>query len=246
LLEKIRYYSDGLAVVAYFYRPRNPEGTRRPVIVFNRGSYVRTDIAPELLPMFHRLATAGFAILAPMYRGSDGGEGRDEMGGSDLNDLMNVMPLLSQLDSLDTRNVFLYGESRGGMMVFQAIRDGFDARAAATVGAFTDLGEMTSSGPGAAMAKSIWPDFDEQRNAIVYRRSAIQWSERLDLPLLLMHGSKDRDVPPTQTLLLAAELAKAQKEFGVIIFPGGNHTLRAYQSERDRQVVEFFRRYMVE
>ena len=97
------------------------KGLKRPVIVYNRGSYVRADIAPELLPMFHRLANAGFAVLAPMYRGSDGGEGRDEMGGADLNDLMNVMPVLNQLDSLDTRNVFLYGESRGGMMVFQAI-----------------------------------------------------------------------------------------------------------------------------
>lgn len=169
LMEKIRYRSDGLAVVAYFYRPRSSEGTKRPVIVFNRGSYVRTDIAPELLPMFHRLANAGFAILAPMYRGSDGGEGRDEMGGADLNDLMNIAPLLGQLDSLDTRNVFLYGQSRGGMMVFQAIRDGFDARAGATVGAFTDLGEMTSSGPGAAMAKTIWPDFNERGNEIISR-----------------------------------------------------------------------------
>ena len=132
VLEKVRYRSDGLAVIAYFYHPRKSEGTKRPVIVFNRGSYVRADIAPELLPMFHRLANAGFSVVAPMYRGSDGGEGRDEMGGADVNDLMNIFPVLSQLDSLDTRNVFLYGESRGGMMVFQAIRDGFPARAAAT------------------------------------------------------------------------------------------------------------------
>lgn len=61
-----------------------------------------------------------------------------------------------------------------------------------------------------------------------------------------MHGSKDRDVAPAQTLLLATELAKAEKEFSVIIFPGGNHTLQQYQLERDREVVEFFRRYMVE
>src|SRR5687767_10577133 len=135
VLEKIRYRSDGLAVIAYFYHSRSSEATKRPVIVFNRGSYVRKDIAPELIPMFHRLATAGFTVVAPMYRGSDGGEGRDEMGGADLNDLMNILPVLSQLDSLDTGSVFLYGESRGGMMVFQAIRDGFAARAAATLGA---------------------------------------------------------------------------------------------------------------
>ena len=60
-----------------------------------------------------------------------------------------------------------------------------------------------------------------------------------------MHGSADRDVPPAQTLLLATQLAKTQKEFGVIVFPGGNHTLQQYQLERDRQVVEFFRRRLI-
>lgn len=245
VLEKIRYRSDGLAVIAYFYHPRKAAATKRPVIVYNRGSYVRGDIAPELLPMFHRLATAGFAVVAPMYRGSDGGEGRDEMGGADLNDLMNILPVLSQLESLDTRNVFLYGESRGGMMVFQAIRDGFAARAAATVGGFTDLSELAASGPGANMAKTIWPDFEARRNEIISRRSAIQWPEKLGLPLLLMHGSEDRDVSPTQTLLLAAQLAKAKREFGVIVVPGANHTLRHHEVERDHQVVEFFKRYMV-
>ncbi len=239
VLEKVRYRSAGLAVIAYFYHPKKSEVTKRPVIVFNRGSYVRTDIAPELIPTFHRLAIAGFAVVAPMYCGSGGGEGRDEMGGADLNDLMNILPVLRQLDSLDTRNVFLYGESRG------AIRDGFAARAAATVGAFTDLSELTSSGPGATTAKTIWPGFEERRNEIISRRSAIRWPERLGLPLLLMHGSEDRDVSPAQTLLLAAQLAKTNREFGVIVFAGGNHTLQQHEVERDRQVVEFFRRYMV-
>lgn len=245
VLEKVRYRSDGLAVVAYFYHPRKSDVANRPVIVYNRGSYVRGNIVPELLPTFHRLAKAGFAVVAPMYRGSDGSEGRDEMGGADLNDLLNIIPVLSLLDSLDTRNVFLYGESRGGMMVFQAVRDGFPARAAATVGAFTDLGEITSSGPGMATAKTIWPDFEKRRDEIISRRSAILWSERLGIPLLLMHGSSDRSVPPTQTLRLATELAKTQKEFGVIVFPGDNHVLREHQVDRDRQVVEFFRRHFV-
>lgn len=246
VLEKVRYRSDGLAVIAYFYHPTSSEGMNRPVIVFNRGSFVRGDIAPELLPMFRRLADAGFAVVAPLYRGSDGGEGRDEMGGADLNDLLNVVPLLAQLGGLDTGHVFLYGESRGGMMVFQAIRDGFPARAAATLGAFTDLGELTSSPAGAAMAQRIWSDFDQRREEIISRRSAIHWPERLGIPLLLMHGSADGDVPPAQTLRLATELAKAQKELGVVVFAGGNHTLRQHRVEHDRQVVEFFRRFIVE
>jgi dipeptidyl aminopeptidase/acylaminoacyl peptidase len=155
------------------------------------------------------------------------------------------MPVLSQLGSLDTRNVFLYGQSRGGMMVFQAIRDGFPARAAATYGAFTDLDEITSSGPGAATAKQIFPDFEQRRDEIISRRSALRWPERLGIPLLLMHGSADSDVAPSQTLLLATRLAKMKKELGVIVFPGGNHRLQQHRIERDRQAIEFFRRYLI-
>jgi len=250
VLEKLRYRSDELAVVAYLYRPADAALPARPVIVFNRGSYVRNDIAPELLPMFHRLAVAGFTIIAPMYRGSNGGEGRDDLGGDDLNDLMNIADVLRELDGVDRRNVFLYGESRGGMMVFQAVRDGFPARAAATFGAFTDLADLTSAPRGAATAASIWPDFDERREQIIERRSAMRWPERLTLPLLLMHGSADDSVPPAHALRLAVRLAETAgeggPEYGVIVFPGGNHILSRQRIERDRHAVEFFRRHMID
>lgn len=40
-----------------------------------------------LLFFFHRLALQGFLVIAPQYRGSDGGEGKNEIGGADLNQL---------------------------------------------------------------------------------------------------------------------------------------------------------------
>ncbi|HYY99452.1 MAG TPA: hypothetical protein VE642_12705, partial [Pyrinomonadaceae bacterium] len=64
-LLKLRYMSDGLKVVAYVYKPRRVEGRKLPVIIFNRGSGARGDIAPELVTFFHRLASEGFVILAP-------------------------------------------------------------------------------------------------------------------------------------------------------------------------------------
>ena len=38
VLEKVRYRSDGLDVIAYFYHPRNSEATKRPVIVSTAGA----------------------------------------------------------------------------------------------------------------------------------------------------------------------------------------------------------------
>ena len=245
VLEKLRYRSDGLAVVAYFFHPRARAPARRPVVVFNRGSYVRGDAAPELVTTFRRLADAGFAVVAPLYRGSDGGEGTDEMGGADLADLMNVLPLLDELEGLDPRNVFLYGESRGGMMVFQALRAGFPARAAATFGAFTDLEDLLATN-GDALARAIWPDFAARKDEILETRSALRWPADLRAPLLLMHGSADGSVPPTQTLRLATELARADRDFGLIVFEGDGHTLFGHRVERDRAAAAFFRRHTIE
>ena len=75
--------------------------------------------------------------------------------------------------------------------------------------------------------------------------SSFRRPERLGIPLRLMHGSADRDVRLSETLQLATQLAKTQKEFGVIVFPRENHRLQQRQVERDRQVVGFFRRYLI-
>lgn len=239
-LYTVRYPSDGLEVVAYAYLPR-AAGPPLPTIVFNRGSWVRGDVAPELLPTFHRLALEGFAVVAPMYRGSAGAEGRDEMGGADLADLMNVAGVVGGLPRADTDRLFLYGESRGGMMVLQAIRDRFPARAAATFGAFTDLGRMLDDPRWAAAAEQIWPDFAERREEIVERRSALAWADRLRVPLLLMHGGDDESVDPSHALDLARRLHALDRPFGLIVFAGDDHVLTENRLERDRQAAAFFR-----
>ena len=60
--EKLKYLSDGLKVVAYLYKPKEISGRKFPTIIFNRPSAVRGDIAPELIPLFHRLASDGFVV----------------------------------------------------------------------------------------------------------------------------------------------------------------------------------------
>lgn len=148
-----------------------------PAVIFNRGSFVWDEFAGHLLPAFHRFGQAGFAVIAPMYRGSGGGEGTDEMGGADVDDLRETAQLAKELGFIDGDNLFLYGESRGGMMTFQAIRDGYPARAAAVYGAFTDLGTYLDATPQAkALAPKIWPDYAARKDEIHRRRSALSWA----------------------------------------------------------------------
>lgn len=243
--EKLTYLSDGLKVIAYLYKPKQTQGRKFPTIIFNRGSTVRGDIAPELIWFFHRLASEGFIILAPMLRQSDGGEGRDEIGGADVNDLMNVIPLAKSLAFVDLNNLFMYGESRGGMMTYQAIKRGFPINAAAVFGAFTDLQEVIDSHPQQYPLNALnqlWPAYEERKKEISQTRSAIFWTEQLNTPLLIMHGGRDKSVNTEQSLALAQRLQKQGKVYELIVYAEDNHYLSRNQEDRDRRAISWFRR----
>jgi dipeptidyl aminopeptidase/acylaminoacyl peptidase len=245
-MERLKYQSDGLQVVAYIYRPRETGDKKYPVIIFNRGSYVRGDIGSLLVPSFRRLAQEGFVVLAPLYRASDGAAGKDEVGGGDLNDLLNVVPLLRSIKYADSENLFLYGESRGGMMTFQAIRDGFPARAAATFGAFTDFNGLVTAHAQLyePLIKAIWSDFEARKDEIAKRRSAIAWPDKINVPLFLMHGGKDGSVDPQQTLDFAKALQKLNKPYELHIYGGDNHVLATNQKDRDARVAAWFKKFL--
>ncbi len=237
---KVRYGSDGLRVVAYLLQDDSPNGLR-PVIVYARGSFVAGDMAPGLLATMWRFADSGYLVVAPQYRGSDGGEGVDEMGGADVADLHNAIRMAKALAGVDSNRVYLYGESRGGMMVFQALRDGAVVTAAATVGAFTDLDSLLASDPrSAAAAAQIWPDYTSRRAQIADRRSAARWPEALKRPLLILHGSSDPQVSPQQSLRLASALQRQGAEYELHIVSGGSHTMSERGVQRDATVMQWF------
>lgn len=74
------------------------------MIIFNRGSFVRNDIAYVHAPLFQKLVLEGFMVIAPALRQSEGGEGKDELGGNDIHDIMNIKPLLEKLSNVGQNN----------------------------------------------------------------------------------------------------------------------------------------------
>ena len=244
VMRQFTYQSDGLTVGAYLYAPRDPGSTLAPVIVFNRGSYLRPNgFAGEMLVMARRYAEAGFIVVAPHYRGSNGWAGKDELGGAELNDLMVLPGVIAHIPGADAKRLFLAGESRGGAMVYMALRDGFPARAAAVWGAFTDLEPLFASGPQAAGADSIWPQYKDNREELYRTRSAIRFADRINTPILIMHGGADEDIPLSQSQRMDAELTRLGKTHDFIVYEGQQHVIGGRGAERDAAAIAWFRKF---
>lgn len=244
--ERLLCRSGDQVVSGYLYSPAKPSKQKLPVIIFCRGNYVVKGQAPVLLTMLRRLAKEGFLIFAPMFRGSDGTAGHDEMGGADLLDLRSAVSLVRTLPSADPANVYLYGESRGAMMTYFALRDGWPVQAAAIYGGITDLGEyMNRIDPQGKFGATVWPDYPTKKDEILRSRSAIEWPEKINRPLLIMHGGADEGVSPMNSLRMAEALTKLKKEYELVIFAGDNHILARNRDRRDKLAARWFREHAV-
>jgi dienelactone hydrolase len=165
-----------------------------------------------------------------------------------VNDLMNILRVIQALPYADAHDIFMSGESRGAMMVYQAIRNDFPMRAAAVWGGFTDLGKLFEAMPGLIdYAAQNWPGFDPtDPSADIERRSAILWPDKFGVPVLLMHGERDDSIPVEHTYDLARALQSRNRLYGLIVFADDNHILSRSQLERDRATVRWFRRFSTE
>jgi dipeptidyl aminopeptidase/acylaminoacyl peptidase len=243
---KLKYLSDGLQVVGYLIKPKTIKG-KLPVVIYNRGG--NREFGRMTLGVMLELsgfAEAGFVVLASEYRGNGGGEGKEEMGGADINDVLNLLPLAESLGYADTKNLFVYGLSRGGMMTYLALKNGLPARAAAVIGGPTDLLAEIQSRPEmeAAVYRELMPDYDKRKTEHLQARSAMYWAEKLNVPLLIQHGGADWRVQPSQSLKLATRLQELQKPYELVIYAEDDHPLTRNNSESQQRIINWFRRYL--
>ena len=244
--QKIKYLSDGLKVVGFIWKPKNVSGKKLPLVIVNRGGNPNLSLlTPE--SFYFPYVTNGFVVIGSQYRGADGGEGKDEFGGADVNDVLNLIPLARSLGYVDMNNIFMHGASRGGMQAFQAIKKGIPINAVAVNGALTDLPSAAKEWP--AVANRVWsrliPGFAEKADELMRERSAVYFADKITVPVLILHGGADwRSKPGSQALGLASKLQAYGKTYELHIYAGDDHPLSINRVERERKIVEWFKKYM--
>ena len=225
---------------------------KHPALVWIHGSGSDQNFLgwhPGSYRMYYSLcqyfAQQGYVILTPDYRGSSGFS-RDwstgvhmGIGVNDTADVAAGADYLKTLDYVDANRIGVFGLSYGGFLTLQAMTvDPTLWRAGVNVAGVVD---WATYGAGYTTPRLGTP----VQNPEIYKVSApILHMDKLERPLLVLHGTNDRNVSFADSLRLFDVLLKLGKPFESQIYPGEIHFFRRDHVLRDAwtRIDEFFER----
>jgi dipeptidyl aminopeptidase/acylaminoacyl peptidase len=246
-VSSITYSSDGLRVKGYLAIPKKGDGL--PAVIFNRGGNRSFGAITEesAVTLLGGIARWGYVVVASQYRGNEGGEGKEEFGGADIDDVLNLIPLLESFPKVDPARIGMFGWGRGGMMTYLALTR-TDRISAAVIGSgIADLPDILARRPEMEdVFAALIPGYPEKKEEALAVRSAVRWPERLNkrTPILILGGTADWRVHPKQALDMAGALLEAKHPFRLVLFEGGEHGLSEHRVEVDRLVRDWLDRYV--
>ena len=246
----ITYMSDGLRVKGFLLQPKAPG--IYPAIIYNRGGSLdfgslTHGVASIGLEELARLAAHGYVIAASQYRGNGGGEGREEYGGADIHDVLNLIPLLEDQPKADANRLGMFGWSRGGMTSFLTLKETDRIKALAVGGPSTNLLRSIVDRPELDEWWSRFiPNYNVNKRDVLIKRSAEQWVHKLpkNVPILMLQGENDMALPVDYTLKFALELSKHKVPYRLLKFEAGSHSLKEYHNEVFNNLFRWFDKYL--
>ncbi|RYE26352.1 MAG: S9 family peptidase [Sphingobacteriales bacterium] len=244
---EISYTSDSLKIKGFVVEPLNNK-EKLPVVIFNRGgnrSFKMID-STTLAQWIKPIAKAGYVVVASQYRGSKGSEGFDEIGGKDVDDVLNLIPVLSELPECDTTRVGMYGWSRGGIMTYLALAKTNKIKAAVIGGAPSDMFGLMEQRPKLEdIYRETVPNYDSNRNEELKKRSAVYWADQIarNTPVLIIHGKKDKRVNYDQAQQLSNKFIQLSHIHRLVLFDA-DHIISEDRARKDKEVLEWLDKYL--
>ncbi len=168
---------DEATTVRAWLIPAAGDGDPAPLLVFFHGNAELIDHQAELARWY---LARGFTVLLPEYRGYGHSEGRPSQAGI-VDDAVHFLDLASARAEVDGARVVLHGRSIGGAVAAQVA-----ARRPATAVVLVSTPVSV-----AGMAWRVGAPPFLVRNP--FRTDTVL--PQLDAPVLLLHGSRDREIP---------------------------------------------------
>ncbi|MHB8574373.1 MAG: S9 family peptidase [Dehalococcoidia bacterium] len=243
---------DGRTIAGLLYRPRGFDG-RRPALVVPHGG-PSSQFATAWRPIFQIFAQQGYAVFGPDFRGSTG-YGREfreanfgEWGNADLWDVVDAAGYLRGLNWIDADRIGVYGGSYGGYMVLCALaRSPETFRCGVDLFGDSEIAESYRHGDRVGRLDLHRQMGGPDNAAEAYRRgSPIYQAERVEAPLLILHGRDDKRVVPLMSERMVEALTIEGKFFEQHFYEGEGHGFRRPANKKDslERTLRFLKRHL--
>jgi dipeptidyl aminopeptidase/acylaminoacyl peptidase len=229
---------DGVEVPAYLTLPPGSAGKNLPLILLPHGGpESRDNYEFDWLPQF--LATRGYAVLQPQFRGSTGfGEawrkaGYRQWGLLMQDDVTDGVKAMIEQGVADAKRVCIVGWSYGGYAALAGAAFTPDLyRCVVSINGVSDLPEMlsyefsrTANGDEADNVAYWRNHIGPATDRAVIEKSPARAATQVKAPVLLLTATNDTVVPSLQSEIMARALKILDKPVTLVQIKGDDHWL---------------------
>lgn len=239
---KTKYLSDGLAISGFIWTPKGVN-EKLPVVVWNRGGSMTFSCNGDkkgtpFMGTPCELSKYGAIVLGSEYRGGLDSEGKDEWGGGDVDDVVNLREIVEKLPISKKEKSIVVGASRGGMMSYKLASREPWVKGVISIAGTADLAMSAEERP--AMLEIFKECFGGKEDEMK-KRSATEFYKQIpkDLPLLIMHGTADNRVSVDQARKLNSLLVENGNNVEYHEFEGADHYLSQNRKEKIELITDF-------
>ena len=229
LFYEVDYYSDDYLVQAMLLESQK---TKRVVIYLRGGKGSVGGVRPVRLMQFANTTTT---VIAPYYRGNRANNGKDEFGGRDLEDVRAVARYISSI--YGDVPLHIVGFSRGGIQGLLTYQD-VNAASYINYAGVSDIYEMYNERQDLrGMMKRLIGKPDQDVEAY-NRRNGYMHIRASSPPVLIIHGTKDKQVNIKHAEILKQRLEELDVMHDYLIYKDEGHVLRPLIEQVALEVIQ--------
>ena len=235
----LRYKArDGVEIMGYLTTPPSaPKDGPAPLVMYPHGGPEARD-RYQFEPMVQLLASRGYQVFQPNFRGSSGfGErfadsGKGQWGRAMQDDLTDGFEFLVKNGYAVPGRACIVGASYGGYAALAAATQTPDLyRCAVSLAGISDLARMLKSDK--TVDEPLYEYMKRQIGdpkkdaATIAAHSPVRSVDAVRVPVLLIHGTLDKRVPVEQSQIMDEALRKAGKQVSYVEIERAGHNLYA-------------------
>ncbi len=227
---------DGLTIPSLITLPQGIEAKNLPAIMYPHGGPAAYD-SMGFDWFTQHFANQGYVVIQPQFRGSEGFgpehllAGYGEWGQKMQSDLTDAVTDLANKGIIDRNKVCIVGSSYGGYAAFAGATLTPDVyKCSVAINGVSDvemfLDKKRHNYGSRHWVVAYWNNITSKNAASkdhIKQISPINHVDKVKIPMLVIHGEKDRVVPVEQSIDMVDALEDADKDVIYIELEGGDH-----------------------